>query len=145
MRTLLLAGLAALALSTAACDKKGAAEAPAAKVTWPAAPSDGAPVVLQFKGIVDDKGEKVADMTLFNFSDKPVSELRMTLHYLDASGKELKTFPWGQSKRPELAGAKGTAELPKMGAFLPAETASVTATIESVGYVDGTKWETAAK
>lgn len=141
MRTLLIAGLAALTLSTAACDKKGPAEAPAAKVTWPAAPSDGTPVVLQFKELVDEKGEKLARMTMFNYADKGVSELRMTLHYLDASGKELKTFPWGQSKRPELTGAKGTVELPKLGAFLPPETASVTATIESVGYTDGTKWE----
>lgn len=85
-------------------------------------------------------GDRIeAKLRLFNFADKEINSVRMTLNYLDGTGKELKDFPWSQSKAG-MIGKKGTAEI-KAGAFIPAETKSVTVEFRGVDYADGTKWE----
>jgi hypothetical protein len=111
-------------------------------VTWPAAPTDGQPVTLQFVSVGPDKRGKdlEAQMRVFNFSDKEVKRISMTLDYLDGTGKKLKDFPWGMMGVPNVVGPKGT-KVDGMGAFIPAETKKVEARVRSVEFGDGTKWE----
>jgi hypothetical protein len=111
-------------------------------VTWPAQPADGQPVTLQFVSVGPDKRGKdlVAKMRVFNFGDKDVKSIRMTLDYLDGTGKKLKDFPWGMAGMPNVVGPKGTKE-EEMGAFIPAETKKVEARVRSVEFGDGSKWE----
>lgn len=107
-------------------------------VKWPEKPASGAPVALEFIGLVGQGDRMEANMRIFNFSDKPVTRINMTLDYLDATGKKLKDFPWGQSG-PSLVGPKEYKDK-EMGAFIPAETKKVTATVKDVEFGDGSKW-----
>lgn len=111
-------------------------------VTWPAAPADGQPVVLQFVSVGPNKRGKdlEAQMRVFNFSDKDVKRLSLMLDYLDGSGKKLKDFPWSMMAGSSIVGPKGT-KVDGMGAFIPAETKKVEARVRSVEFGDGTKWE----
>lgn len=127
-----------LAALLGACGSNGAKKEDEAKVAWPAEPSDGTPMAWEFVELTGEGDKRSAKMRMFNFSDKTVTKVQATLHYLDGSGKELDTFPWTQMG-PNMVGAKGHKEA-KMGAFLPPETASVSASIESVEYADGSNW-----
>ncbi len=111
-------------------------------VTWPAKPTDGSPVVIESVSVGPDrKGKDLeAKVRVFNFSDKDITRISMTLDYLDASGKKLKDFPWGMSGMPSLVAAKGVKE-DGVGAFLPPDTKKVAAHVRSVDFKDGTKWE----
>ena len=89
----------------------------------------------------DKKGKDLeAKMRVFNFADKEVKRISMTLDYLDGSGKKLKDFPWGMMGMPNVVGPKGT-KVDEMGAFIPAETKKVEARVRSVEFGDGSKWE----
>ena len=138
--------LLALALTTTAvtgCGKKdGDSAAKKDDVAWPAKPTDDTPIVWQFEKLEGTGDQAAAKMRVFNFTDKAVKGVRMTLHYIDGAGKELKTFPWG-AMAPELVGAKGT-KVHEVGAFIPPETKTVTATVREVEFADGTKWTTKA-
>ncbi len=124
------------------CKGKGSDGGSQSDVKWPAQPADGTPLIAEFQALAGSGDRIEAKFRLYNFADKDVRGISMTLHYLDASGKELKDFPWSQSKGSGLVGKKGTADI-KGGAFIPAETKSVTAELRSVDYADGTKWEIA--
>ncbi len=130
-----------LAVVVTACGSPGDAKKKdgADKVAWPAQPADGAPVAWEFIELTGEGDKRAAKMRMFNFADKTVTKVQATLHYLDASGAELDTFPWTQMG-PNMIGAKDHKEA-KMGAFLPESTASVKATIESVEYDDASNWQ----
>lgn len=114
-------------------------------VTWPAQTGDQ-PVSLQFVSVGPDKRGKdlEAKMRVFNFTDKDVKRISMTLDYLDGTGKKLKDFPWGMMGVPNVVGPKGT-KVDGMGAFIPAETKKVEARVRSVEFGDGSKWEAKEK
>lgn len=132
----LLPSLLLAALLSACGSKEAKNEEP--EVAWPADPTDGTPMVWEFVELTGEGDKRSAKMRMFNFSDKTVTKVQATLHYADSTGKELDTFPWTQMG-PNMVGAKGHKEA-KMGAFLPAETTSVSATIESIEYGDGSTW-----
>jgi hypothetical protein len=113
-------------------------------VKWPAQPEGGAPLAFESLEVVKDKAGKdlVAKVRIFNFSDKGVKGFNGKLHYLDASDKELKSFPWGHSAGLGLVKAKGTA-VEEMGAFIPEGTKKVTVELRNVTFDDGSKWERA--
>jgi len=125
--------LAAFAVS---CSGKGGGGGE--KEKWPEKPADGAPVAFEFVKLNGAGDELEAEFKIFNFEGKPVNKLFMKLHYLDASGKELKDFPWS-AQAPELVGAKKSARF-EAGAFIPKETASVKVTLREVGFKDGSQW-----
>jgi hypothetical protein len=121
------------------CGKKGGRGSGASdKVTWPAKPSDGAPVVVQFVKMRKDRPLR-GQFRVFNFSTQPVKRVDLTLHYLDGSGKELKHFPWTQMGRP-LVGVKQHRAF-KGGAFIPKGTKRIKVVLERVLLEDGTRWE----
>jgi len=108
-------------------------------VKWPDKPADGCPVAMEFIAM-DGTGKKAkAKVRLFNFSDKDVKGVQMTLSYLDAKGAELDTFPWSQMANPKLVGKKSHVEK-KIGAFIKDGTTRVSATFREVEFADGTKW-----
>lgn len=113
------------------------------KEKWPEKPADGAPLVIEFVKIAGQGDDTRAELKVFNFEDKDVMRLHMTLHYLDASGKELKDFPWSVQANP-VVGAKKSAVI-EAGAFLPKETVSVKVDLRSVQFDGGGKWEAAKK
>ncbi len=134
-----LLSILVLAFLAVSCSgKSGGGE----KEKWPERPADGAPVAFVFVEIDGDGDDRGAEFKIYNFEDKAVNKLFMKLHYLDASGKELKDFPWS-AQAPELVGAKKSAKF-EAGAFIPKETASVKVTLREVGYKDGSKWEAPA-
>jgi len=128
-----------LVTSIAACGGPGdARKKEDDKVSWPSPPGDGSPMAWEFVELTGEGDKRAAKMRMFNFAEKTVSKVQATLHYLDDSGQEIDTFPWTQMG-PNMIGAKGHKEA-KMGAFLPENTKTVRATIESVEYGDGSKW-----
>jgi len=123
----------------AGCSGKGGGT----KEKWPEKSADGAPVVLEFVKIAGAGKDMRGEFKIFNFDDKDVMRLHMTLHYLDASGKELKDFPWSIQANP-VVGAKKSAVI-EVGAFLPENTASVKVELREVHLDGGGKWEVAKK
>ncbi len=111
----------------------------AKKPTRPEAPKNGAPVALEFMELVGAGDKRAANFWAFSYSDKAIKQIEMTLHYLDVSGKELKSFPWKLSA-PTVVGPKDEAKIEKVGAFLPEETASVRVTVNHVTFKDDTTW-----
>lgn len=105
-------------------------------ITWPEPPADGSPVVGQFLGIVNDDGDARVQLRLFNLAEKPVDLIEMELRYLGAQGQELKRFPW-KIKADVSAQSHGKYVV---GAFLPAETSSAMAQVNTVVFADGTRW-----
>ena len=105
---------------------------------WPDKPADGAPVVVQFVSMTRKGDDPRAKMQIFNFADKGIRGVHLDLHYLGAKDEELKTFPWSQVA-PTLVEAKSHSAQ-EMGAFIPEETARVTADVKRVEYSDGTEW-----
>jgi len=134
-----LLSILVLACFAVSCSGKGGG---GEKEKWPEKPADGAPVAFEFVKLSGAGDDLRAEFKIFNFEGKPVNKLFMKLHYLDASGKELKDFPWS-AQAPELVGAKKSAKF-EAGAFLPKETASVKVTLREVGFKDGSKWEAPA-
>ena len=139
-----------VSLALGGCSKKdGTADekdkaAAEPKIDWPQKPADGSPVAIEFLGLAG-KGDRVkAKVRMFNFGEKDVNRVTMTLHYLDESGKELKSFPWSQMQNPKLIDGKDVVEK-KIGAFLPAETKTVKATLEEVSFTDDTTWKAPAE
>lgn len=144
----------ALALSLAACKKDEAATEPAGpKVEkgappatpggpeWPALPADGAPVAVEFVAMARAGEDLRATMRVFNFGDQAVRGVHLELEYLGADGAVIKSFPWSQVA-PSLVEAKAHS-LQDMGAFIPAETASVRAVVKRVELTDGSDWRPA--
>ncbi|MDX2087674.1 MAG: hypothetical protein SFX73_07480 [Kofleriaceae bacterium] len=128
-------------VSTAAapgCGKKDDAGAKKDDVTWPAKPADDTPLVFQFVSLEGTGDDMKANLRVFNFTDKSVKSVQLKLHYLDASGKEVKSFPWGATS-PEIVGPKGT-KVDDYGAFLPPETKTVNVTLREVKFADGSTW-----
>lgn len=132
-------GIVLLAATLTACGANGdASKKEDEKVAWPDQPADGTPMEWEFVELTGEGDKRAAKMRMFNFAEKKVTKVQATLHYLDASDKELDTFPWTQMG-PNMIAAKGHKEA-KMGAFLPEGTAKVKATIESIEYGDGSNW-----
>jgi hypothetical protein len=142
MRTHLgLLPLIVLVALAVGCSKKEAD--PDRNVKWPAKPGDGTPLVLEFVKMKGEGKEKRGVLRVFNFQDKDVKRVVMTLRYLDAGGKELKTFPWTVINQPVVE-AKKTEQL-EAGAFLPEATAKVEALLREVEFDGGGKWESPRK
>jgi len=110
-------------------------------VTWPEAPTDGAPVVMKFLAMEGSGDKTKARVRLFNFADKDVKGVQMRLIYLDANGQEIDTFPWSQMANPKLIGKKSYVDK-KVGAFMREGTVSVGARFRDVEFTDGTRWIT---
>jgi len=134
-----LLGMLSGSFALAGCKSKDGDGGSSSAKAWPAQPADGTPIAAEFIAMQGSGDDIEAKLRLFNFADKEINSVRMTLNYLDGTGKELKDFPWSQSKAG-MIGKKGTAEI-KAGAFIPAETKSVTVEFKGVEYADGTKWE----
>lgn len=135
-----LALLVALALPFAGGCKKDEpqsdlkADKPAEDVTWPTRDVKGPPVAVEFVTMIGEGKRRGATVRVFNFEDTVLARLDATLHYLDATGKELKTFPL-TSMSAGIAQGKGYATL-DVGAFVPAETVRVNVTVNSAHYKD---------
>jgi len=133
-----------LGLVVSACGKKDGDSADNRgdeTVTWPAKPADGTPIAFESISVGPDKRGKdlKAKVRMFNFTDKTIVRMDLSLDYLDGNGKKLKDFPWGMSG-PGLLPAKGT-KVDEVGAFLPPETKKVAVQVHSVEFDDKTKWE----
>ena len=134
MNAFIRPSLIALVLLAAACGKGGE------DAKWPDEPTDGAPLVLEFIGLEGSGNDTQARMRIFNFGESAVVRMQLTLHYLDASGKELKDFPWSQQAPAGVVGGKGQA-VKAMGAFIPEGTAKVTAEVKEVEFKDKKVWK----
>lgn len=134
----------AMALALAACGKKKDEQGGGGVSARPPKPADGTPLVAQFIELGKDKhGDLEAHFDLFSYADKDITRYQGTLHYLDAAGKELKTFPWGQQKRPVLV-AKGGRSAGEGGVNIPPETKTVALTFDTVEFTDGSTWQAPA-
>ena len=129
-RTLL--ALALVLSLVAACGKKE-------REGWPAKPAGDTPLALTFVKLVGTGEDTEATMRIYNFTNKKVTMAGMKLHYLDAAGKEIGSFPWSVSKGGGLVEPNGTTE-EDMGFGIPAGTKSVTAEVTDVGFADQTEW-----
>lgn len=138
-----LIGFAVVALALACGGKKGDGGKGGDSVKWPEKPADGAPVVGEFIEMTGEGEDMEAKIRFFNFTDKSIDRLQMTLHYLDGSGKELDDFPY-TVMQGKLIDAKGH-RTKEVGAFIPKETKKVTAEIREVQFTDGTTWSAPQK
>jgi hypothetical protein len=137
----------ALALSAVACkkDEAPATPPPAPKVVAveaearPAQPKGGAPLMIAFVHLEGEGEARTALVNAYSYADKAVRKIDMSLRYLDAGGKLLKTFPWSQFA-PGLVPAGGTIQM-KVGASLPPETTRVEAVLARVEFEDGSGWK----
>ncbi len=119
------------------CDKKDEGDKKDS-VTWPEKPADGAPVAMVFLEMKGEGEDMHASVRFFNFSDKGIKRISMTLDYLGEGDKKLKDFPWSQMF-PRNLEAKGHFKS-NVGAFLPEGTKKVNARMREVEFEDGTKW-----
>ena len=110
------------------------------EVKWPEKPTDGTPVVIEFVKLVGEGDKKEAKMRIFNFEEKSVTRLQMTLDYLDKDGNKLKDFPWSAHAMGGLVGSKAH-KVKEMGAFIPDGTVKVVANLAEVEFRDGTTWK----
>jgi hypothetical protein len=142
MRTLTrLLPLVILVAFTVGCSKKEADPEKHAK--WPAKPGDGTPLVLEFVKMTGEGQDRRGELRIFNFQDQDVKKVHLTLRYLDAAGKELKTFPWSVMQNPVVE-AKKSATI-EAGAFIPEGTTRVEAVLREVELAGGGKWESPKK
>jgi hypothetical protein len=135
-----LMGVVFLGACFGACkDKAGEGESKA-KIKWPEKPADGCPVAVKVLELLEPgtKGPR-ARMRVFNFSEKKVERLSMTLHYQDGNGKEIKTFPHTQMWPGGVAGKSH--DTFKGGMFMPQKTKKVVVDIEKVVFSGGEVWQ----
>jgi hypothetical protein len=132
--------LATVCLPLAACKKDGeSGGGQGEEVAWPEPPADGSPVAFEFLELTGEGDDRAARLRIFNFTDKNVQAVQLSLHYLDEAGEELRSFPWGATA-PSLVAANSQSTM-EAGAFLPEGTASVSVTVRQVTFADGTTWQ----
>jgi hypothetical protein len=111
-----------------------------------------APVTLETLGISKDGNFAKVKLRVKNHSNKDIRRLDMRLHYLDAAGKELKSWsaqadgsfnPLGGRK--PVVGQKGTAEVEVTAFFMPEGTKRVKAVLQEVECADATSWKAKKK
>jgi len=132
LRGLIVGLLLALALG---CGSKD--DPVQATVTWPDKPGGGRPLVFEFVGFKGKDDKRSATIRVFNFSNKTVSRLILTLSYFSDKGF-LKQFPWTM-QGPSLVGPTQFAEQ-EMGAYFPHETTRVEVLLSEVEFSDGSSW-----
>lgn len=131
-----------------ACKDKSSESGSEPKVEWPEKPADGCPVsvqvleVLKVEGGEDSQGPR-ARMRVFNFSEKKIERLSLSLKYKDEKGTELKSFPHTQIWPAGVEGKKH--ETFKGGMFMPKETKKVDVVVKKVVFAGGDAWEPSAK
>lgn len=103
---------------------------------WPSAPEDGAPLLVTFESLIDDDASKRAQLRFYNYGERDIALVEMSLEYLSETGNVLKTFPWKAT--PSLPARTHARHI--VGAFLPPETVRVRPTIRSVRFADGSSW-----
>jgi len=136
------------ALFGSACKDKSSESGSEPKVDWPEKPADGCPVsvkvleVLKAEGGEDSQGPR-ARMRVFNFSEKKIERLSLSLKYKDEKGTELKSFPHTQIWPEGVEGKKH--ETFKGGMFMPKETKDVDVVVKKVVFAGGDAWESPAK
>jgi hypothetical protein len=137
----MIPSLVALFLLVSACkDKPEEGKGGEPEIAWPEKPADGTPVAVKVLELMKDESKgPQARMRLFNFSDKSVERVSLTLHYKDGQGKELKTFPhtqmWpGGVESKDYASFKG-------GMFMPKETEKIEVEVKKVVFAGGVAWQ----
>lgn len=112
-----------------------------------------APVTLEVLDISRKNNSGKVKLQITNHSNKDLRRIEMRLHYLDASGKELKNWsaqadsrfnPRGGGRKP-VVGKKATAEVEVTAFFMPRETKRVTAELQEVLCSDATNWRAKKK
>jgi len=108
-----------------------------------------APVSLEFLRISGDGNFKKVELRVKNISNKDIRKIDMRLHYLDASGKELKDWPANATgsfdpqtgQRKPVVEKNGTADVKVTAFFMPDETRSVRLELEGITCADATTWK----
>ena len=114
---------------------------PQGRANWPDPPASGAPVAVRFEQLVDGPATRQARLHFYNYADRDVVGIELDLRYVDEAGRVLKHLPW--RARPELPAGGVATRL--VGAFLPAQTQRVDATVVAVHFADGSRWPPATE
>jgi hypothetical protein len=111
-----------------------------------------APVSLESLGFSKDRNFAKVKLRVKNHSNKDIRRVEMRLHYLDAAGKELKSWPAqadgsfnSRGGRQPVVKEKGTADLEVTAFFMPEGTKRVTAELQEVECADATGWKAKKK
>jgi len=124
----------------------GCSKSPAARdrspsrpaVKWPARPTDGSPVALSFAAMAYKGDHLGAELRVFSFSNRAISALRLTFHFLDKTGAPLGRLAYPTQGEPLVKpGAWVTLAIK---ARMPRQTDKVTVTLQTVVFTDGRSW-----
>ncbi|MGE0872501.1 MAG: hypothetical protein AB7P03_28355 [Kofleriaceae bacterium] len=121
-------------------DDRAAGATALASATWPAEPSDGAPLAIEMVSIVSTGKRGEAKLRVFNFTDKAVRQVRGTIQFLDAAGAELTRDSFLQADPRDVVARKAASEF-TAGAAIPERATSAKIAIRSVEFGDGSTWE----
>ncbi len=108
-----------------------------------------APLEVEVKGFGDRSNPDFPKISLrvTNSANLGVADAQVTFLYLDAAGKVLEDFPHTLSGEftfegsQPLADVDASSDMETVAFFMPAQTKTVRARVESVSFVNGTSWE----
>ncbi len=142
-------GLPKDAVDDAPLELQGAAQQePEAKEFGPLVFDGELPVVLEFEGFADrtDPQFTRVDVGVQNHSNKPVTRVQASFHYLDQAGAEIDAFPHSLSGPIGYYGqadlvSPGDEKLNNLTAFfVPEGTVDVRVEVQQVVFADGSVW-----
>ncbi|MSP59241.1 MAG: hypothetical protein EXR72_02685 [Myxococcales bacterium] len=104
------------------------------------AEAGGAPVEASFVKVDADREVLVYKVKIN--TDKPLKQVDMKFHYLDADGKELSAAPfsWQNNIKGKIEPIQKGRSYENADPTLPEHTAKCTIDITMIHFVDGSKW-----
>ena len=99
------------------------------------------PITIEFVRVQGEGNERRVVYKMTNNTNKGLESLHLQQEYLDAGGEVLDDFPHSQSGYGEMVAAGASEEIEVSAFFMPEETKTVRAAVETARFVDASLWE----
>jgi hypothetical protein len=101
------------------------------------------PPVVEFVSLNNDLGEviRTIKVRINNPSERAVQKIKVTLTYIDASGRKLKEWTTVHQEPDRLVEGKTIREFNCPAFFMPESTKRVDILLREAGFTDGTQWK----
>jgi hypothetical protein len=101
------------------------------------------PPVVEFVSLNNDLGEviRTIKVRINNPSERAVQKIKVTLTYVDASGRKLKEWTTTHQEPDRIVEGKTIREFNCPAFFMPESTKRVDILLREAGFTDGTQWK----